>query len=235
MKTAIMQPYFFPYIGYWQLICAVDKFIIYDDVNFIMRGWINRNNILLNGSVHLFSIPLEKPSQNKLICETKLNFSEKERGRLLKTFQMAYKKAPYFKEFYPTLEMIINYNSNDLTEFIQNSFIMTLSYLEIRKTLVLSSTIAKKTENKAQDKIIDICKHMDASLYINPIGGRELYQQEAFARESIELKFIDTLFERIHYKQFGSEFIQGLSFLDILMFNSKEEVKILLEQYKLIY
>lgn len=234
MKIAIMQPYFFPYIGYWQLINSVDKFIIYDDVNFIMRGWINRNNILLDGKAHLFSVPLEKPSQNKLICETKLGFSEKEKKRFLKTFQMAYKKAPYFKEFYPVLERIINYNSDDLTEFIHNSFVMTLSYLDIKKTIVRSSTIVKDHQNKAQDKIIDICNQMQTQLYINPIGGKQLYQKEAFDRKGIELKFIDTLFGNIHYKQFDFEFIQGLSFLDVLMFNSKEDVKKLLEQYRLV-
>lgn len=95
MKTAIMQPYFFPYLGYFQMFNAVDKFVLLDDVNFIMRGYINRNSILLNGKAHKFSIPLEKPSQNKLINETKLNFSLKDKENFLKTIQLAYKKAPF--------------------------------------------------------------------------------------------------------------------------------------------
>ena len=100
-KTAVMQPYFMPYIGYFQLICAVDTFVVLDDVNFIMKGWINRNNILLNGEKHLFTIPLEKSSQNKLILDTKLNFSDKDKGILLKTLQTAYKRAPLFPCVYP--------------------------------------------------------------------------------------------------------------------------------------
>lgn len=99
MKLAIMQPYFFPYLGYWQLINAVDKFVLLDDVNFIMRGYINRNSILLNGKSYLFSLPLEKPSQNKLINDSKLNFQHNDREKLLKTIQLAYKKSPFFNCF----------------------------------------------------------------------------------------------------------------------------------------
>ena len=111
-KTAVMQPYFMPYIGYFQLICAVDTFVVLDDVNFIMKGWINRNNILLNGEKHLFTIPLEKSSQNKLILDTKLNFSDKDKGILLKTLQTAYKRAPLFPYVYPLLEEIIMQEEN---------------------------------------------------------------------------------------------------------------------------
>ena len=122
MKLAIMQPYFFPYLGYFQMFNAVDKFVLLDDVNFIMRGYINRNSILVNQKAHLFSIPLEKPSQNKLINETKLNFQEKDKENFLKTITLAYKKAPYYNDFYPVLEDIINNPEIDLTLFLKYSF-----------------------------------------------------------------------------------------------------------------
>jgi hypothetical protein len=104
MKIAIMQPYLFPYIGYWQLINMVDEFILLDDVSFITRGYINRNSILLNGKDYLFSIPSNKPSQNKLIKDTQLKFFDKDKINFLKTINMAYKKAPYFHNAYPVIE-----------------------------------------------------------------------------------------------------------------------------------
>ena len=96
MKLAIMQPYIFPYIGYFQLINAVDKFVIRDDVNFIMRGWINRNRILVNDSDSLFSIPVEKASQNTLTSDCVLA-DLRVTGKLLKSIEHYYKKATTFK------------------------------------------------------------------------------------------------------------------------------------------
>lgn len=234
MKTGIMQPYIFPYIGYYQLMNAVDTFVILDDVNFIMRGWINRNNILLNAKPYLFSIPLEKPSQNKLICEMKMNFTEKDKEKFLKTIQMAYKKSPYFNDFYPVLEEIINNKNQDLTDFIYDSFIKTFAYLGIEKNIIKSSEIEKDNSLRAEDRIIEICKKLNTDLYINPSGGKGLYCEENFARENMQLRFIDTLFEDISYKQLKSEYVPNLSFIDIAMFNSKEEIKEILGKYKLV-
>jgi hypothetical protein len=233
MKTAIMQPYIFPYIGYYQLMNAVDIFVILDDVNFIMRGWINRNNILLNNKAHLFSISLDKPSQNKLICDTKLNFPEKDREKLLKTFQFAYKKAPYFKDFYPILEEIILFKDNDLTGFIHNSFSKTCAYTGIQVKIIRSSEIKKPTSLKAEDRIIEICKILNTEMYVNLSGGKTLYHQDNFAQANIELRFVNTLFDQISYNQYTSDFVPNLSFLDIVMFNSKEEIKYLLNQFTL--
>lgn len=233
MKTAIMQPYIFPYIGYYQLINAVDTFVILDDVNFIMRGWINRNNILLNGKAYLFSIPLDKPSQNKLICDTKLNFSQKDREKFLKTLEMAYKKAPYFKDFYPILKEIVLYEENDLTSFLHNSFSKTCAYIGIETKIIRSSEIEKDNSLKAEDRIIEICKKLNTDIYINLPGGKSLYHQENFEKENMELMFINTLFDKINYKQYNFDFVTNLSFLDIIMFNSKVEIKKLLEEYTL--
>ena len=154
MKFAIMQPYFFPYLGYWQMFSAVDKFVIYDDVNFIMRGYINRNSILVNGEAHLFSIPLEKPSQNKLIKDTKLKFDTKSRENFLKTITMAYKKASYFSTFYPILCDIIYKDTNDLTTFIKHSFEKIKEYLGLNTQILMSSEIEKDEKIRGQDKIV---------------------------------------------------------------------------------
>lgn len=234
IKTAIMQPYFFPYIGYYQLVSAVDTFILLDDVNFIMRGWINRNNILLNGNAYLFSIPLDKPSQNKLICDTKLNFPESEKLKFLKTIGLAYKKAPYFNDFYPIFEELILKKDDDLTNFILESFIKISEYLGIKTKFLRSSEIEKDNSLKAQDRIIEICTKLNTELYINLSGGKELYNKKDFEDKNMELKFIHTDFEKIKYKQFKNEFIQCLSFLDIIMFNSKEEIQKFLNAYTLV-
>lgn len=223
-----------PYIGYFQLIYAVDTFVILDDVNFIMKGWITRNNILLNGGKHLFTIPLEKPSQNKLIKETKLNFSAKEKNTLLKTMQSAYKKAPFFPQVYPLLEEIILFEENDLTKFLHHSLTTVLAYLAIEKKILKSSEIKKDTSLKAQNKIIEICKKTQTQTYINPIGGMELYKQADFLQAGINLRFIQTQFDNIVYKQLKNDFINGLSFIDVLMFNSIPAIHTFLTEYKLI-
>ena len=232
MKIAVMQPYFFPYLGYFQMFNAVDKFVLLDDVNFIMRGYINRNSILLNSQAHKFSIPLNSPSQNKLISETKLNFSEKDRENFLKTIQMAYKKAPHFNSFYPVLERIINNSEIDLTKFLKYSFEEIKNYLELNTEILVSSEIEKDTSLKAQDRIIEINKQLGATMYINAIGGQDLYNREDFKNIGIELKFIKM--KQVSYTQYKNEFVPNLSMIDVLMFNSKEEIKELLEQYELI-
>ena len=232
MKLGIMQPYFFPYIGYWQLINAVDKFVLLDDVNFIMRGYINRNNILLNGKAHLFSVPLEKPSQNKLINEIRLNFSNKEKETFLKTITMAYKKAPYFNSIYPIIERIIKNSQNDLTQYIKFSIEEIKNYLNIKTEIKLSSDIKKDNTLKAQDRILEINKNLRSNIYINAIGGQELYDTQEFKKNGIDLYFIKTKYFK--YQQFKNEFVPNLSIIDVLMFNPIEKIKEILDNYELI-
>lgn len=232
MKTAIMQPYFFPYLGYFQMFSAVDKFVLLDDVNFIMRGYINRNSILLNGKAHKFSIPLEKPSQNKLINEIKLNFSQKDKENFLKTIQLAYKKAPFYKDFYPILESIVLNEENDLTKYLKFSFEKAKEYLNLDTEILISSEIEKDNTLKAQDRIIEINKKLGSTIYINAIGGQELYNRDDFKAVGMELKFIKM--QNIEYKQFTNEFVSNLSMIDVLMFNDVFAVKELLENYELI-
>ncbi|MBO7258082.1 MAG: WbqC family protein [Alphaproteobacteria bacterium] len=232
MKIAIMQPYFFPYLGYFQMFNAVDKFVLLDDVNFIVRGYINRNSILLNGAAYRFSIPLEKASQNKLINETKLNFQEKDKQDFLKTIQFAYKKAPYYDAFYPVLEDIVNNPEIDLTLFLKYSFEKIKAYLGLNTEILLSSKIEKDNSLRAQDRIIALNKALGATMYINAIGGQELYNRNDFQKENIELKFIKM--DKVEYKQFKNEFVANLSMIDVLMFNSVDDTKHLLNKYELI-
>lgn len=233
MKVAIMQPYLFPYIGYWQLINAVDKFVILDDVNYMVRGYINRNSILLNGKAYKFTIPVKQASQNKLILETKLSFDKKEKDKFLTTIHNAYKKAPYFKKVEILIKEIIYNKEDDLTNYIYYSLKVIMEYLGISTELLFSSKIEKDNSLKAQDRIIEICKRLEANVYINPCGGRKLYHHEKFRQENISLFFLDTKMDKIMYRQSVDNFVGSLSIIDIMMFNDVKVIGEFLKKYDL--
>ena len=223
-----MQPYLFPYIGYYQLIKAVDIFVIYDDVNYIKRGYVNRNSILANGNKYYFTLELMKSSQNKLINEIEIgNNGEK----ILKTIRMAYKKAPFFDVVYPLLEVMFKHTEKNLSKFLEFSLISILNFLEIKTNTKMASKTEKNRALTGQEKIIDICKRLGADCYVNPMGGRELYSKTRFLEENIQLKFLSP--DTLKYCQFGGAFVPNLSIIDVMMFNSKEAVKEMLKRYTL--
>ena len=226
-----MQPYFFPYIGYWQLINAVDIFVLYDDVNFIKKGWISRNNILLNKSEHLITIPLLNVSQNKHINECMVSDDYKAIDNIIKTINLAYKKAPYYNLVFSYIEEIIK-TKGSISDLVLKSVLWIKEYLGLNTEIILSSSIDKNNELKGQDKIIEIVKKLNGNHYINAIGGQELYDKEIFNNNGIKLNFIKM--EEIKYKQFNNEFVPNLSIIDVLMFNSPSEVKEMLNNYSLI-
>jgi hypothetical protein len=230
-RLAIMQPYLFPYVGYFQLINAVDKFVIYDDVNYIQRGWINRNNILVNGSGHLFTIPLKDASQNRLINEIELAGSGWE-SKFLKTIEQAYKKSKYFPDAFPIVYSIINNGNKSISELTRDSIFKIADYLGISTLLEPSSKKYGNNHLKGQDRILDICQREKAQHYINPIGGQEIYSRKLFEDAGIQINFLKT--GSVEYKQWGSVFVPNLSMIDILMFNSKEEINKLLSNYELV-
>ena len=232
MKVVIMQPYLFPYLGYWQMIALADVFVLFDDVNFIKKGWINRNNILLNNSAHLFTLPLQHASQNKLINQININDNIKEKQKLLKMFESAYKKAPFFSEVFPIISSIVMYDQPNLARFLMNQFNILFTYMGIKSRLVYSSEIHKDNSLRAQDKIIDICHRLNATHYINAIGGLNLYSRERFNDENIVLNFIKM--GDVSYKQFNDQFIPFLSIIDVMMFNDKCEIKEMLNKYDLL-
>jgi hypothetical protein len=232
MKLGIMQPYFLPYIGYWQLMNSVDKFVVYDDVDYIKQGWINRNRIIENKSVNYITLPIEKLGSNKLINNIKIFQPEKNKEKLLQRIKLSYKKAPYYNDVENLIEKIILNNEKNLSKYIINSLRLINNFLQLNTEIIVSSEINKDTHKKGQEKVIEICKKMKADHYINPIGGTELYDKKIFEKEGIKLNFIKTA--DIKYKQFNNEFIPNLSIIDVMMFNSKEEIKDMLEKYTLI-
>ena len=233
MKVAIMQPYIFPYIGYFQLINIVDKFIIYDDVNFIKKGWINKNKILNNGSELYFSIPIKKSSQNKLINELLLgNDYDYWKKKFLNSLNFSYKKTPNFESSYNLISRILNYETLELSKLLKFSILETCDFLEIPTNIYTSSKAMYENSNlKSSDRILDICKKEKSSEYINLIGGINLYEKKEFQKYNIELKFIRTL--SFKYNQISNDFHKNLSIIDIIMNCSKEEIKNMLLLYNL--
>jgi hypothetical protein len=232
MRLAIMQPYFFPYIGYWQLINAVDKYVIYDDVNYIKNGWINRNFILLNGQKHLITLPLDGASPFKLINETKIISKNEKKVRLLKTLVHAYKKAPYYQDVISIVENTVMHQSNHISEALVFSIKSIAKYLNFRTEILVSSQIEKNNSLKGEEKVIDICKSLNADIYFNSIGGLELYSKQNFLKRGLILNFLKP--QQIFYSQINDQFIPWLSIIDVMMFNTPETIRNMLNQYELI-
>ena len=228
-----MQPYFLPYIGYFQLINAVDKFVFYDDVNYIKRGWINRNNILTNGESNTITVPLKKASQNKLINEVELAFEKKQRDKMLLTIEFAYKKAPFYEDVISIIEKCIVYYKSTIGFYAANSIIEVCDYIGIQTEFYFSSFLSPESKGMDKaDRLIHIIKKLGGRQYINAIGGKELYKADYFANKEIDLKFIIARSE--DYKQFNQSFIPWLSIIDVMMFNSNEEIKRMLDKCELI-
>lgn len=229
MKVAIMQPYIFPYLGYYQLINAVDTFVIYDDVNFIKKGWINRNKILLNGNDFMFNIILKGASQNKKINEIEV---EGNNYKLISSIEYAYHKAPYFTKIYPLLTNIVLYKEINLAKYLTNSLLTIIGYLNIKTSILISSEIEKNKLLKGENRIINICNQLKATNYINLLGGQELYSKEKFAENNLILNFIKS--NPIVYQHFRGQFTPILSIIDVLMFNASAEISTMLDNYILI-
>lgn len=224
MRIAIMQPYFLPYVGYFQLINAVDKFVVYDNIEYTKKGWINRNRMLVNGNDEFFSLPIKKDSdfldvRQRYLADTISN----DKDKILRKVKESYRKAPFFNDGIGLISDIFSCPEMNLFEFVRNSIQKTCCYLDIQTELVISSKIRIDHSLKAERKVFAICKAMNATDYINPIGGVELYSNKKFLENGIKLNFLKS--KPIVYKQYNNEFISWLSIIDVIMFNSKEQVK----------
>lgn len=231
-KVGVMQPYFVPYIGYWQLMNAVDVYVVFDDVNYINRGWINRNRILVNGEPQYINLLLSGASQNKLINEIALADNVANIKKIFRTLEFNYKKAPYYREVCELLEKILGNQQKNLALFLYDQIKWLAEYMKMDTRFVLSSSIEKDNSFRGQDKILDICRCLNGTEYYNAIGGLNLYSKEKFEKNGIQLWFLET--NTIQYSQGGNSFVGGLSILDVLMYNSREQVRQLLTQYRLI-
>jgi len=230
MKIAIMQPYFFPYIGYFQMINAVYVFVVYDNIQFTKKGWFHRNRILVNGRDKMFSVPLKKDSDYLYVAQRELADSfDNESKKIIRKIKAAYLKAPYYKEVMPLIEECFQRGSGNLFDFIHTSLKLLTQFLQIDTKIIISSAIDIDHTLKSQDKVLAICKNLNADIYINAIGGQNLYLPEVFRNKGIELCFLKT--KPIEYKQFDNDFVPWLSIIDVMMFNSKERITEYLHDY----
>ncbi|MGL4852432.1 MAG: WbqC family protein [Phocaeicola sp.] len=254
MKLAIMQPYFFPYIGYFQAISAVDKYILYDNLPYRINSWMNKNRIaVINGGDFNIIVPISHKSPFKPISEIRINNSGSTdwRKRVLKTIYYNYKKSDYFYEIYPLLEKLLATPCNYLHQFNSNTIVEISKYLEISTEIVWDNTHYLEMEQalhetyshlnelptnalkKRMERIVRICKSEGATQFINAIGGQALYNKEELRPYGIDLKFVKSDLD-IRYNYFSKEFIPNLSIIDVLMHNGREETKKLLKRYTLL-
>lgn len=229
MKLAIMQPYFMPYIGYFQTMAAVDTYVVYDDVQYIKGGWVSHNFLLVGGKKQLFTIQLKGASPNKLFNEVEVGDDFRKFEKLL---QFNYGKAPYYDEVMPVLKTIFAYEDHNLARFLWNSYRELFSFLSIDTNIILSSAVDKDCTLKGKEKVLDICRSLHADTYYNAIGGQELYDKQEFADHGVNLFFVKT--NEFAYPQFKNAFEPNLSIIDVLMFNGKEGTKRLLQEYTLV-
>lgn len=233
MKLAIMQPYLFPYIGYWQLINTVDKFVVYDNIQFSKKGWFHRNNILLNNKKTMFTIPLKKDSDYLNVVERCISDDGvKQQKKIMSQIDNAYRKAPFFEDIIELLRSCFLNPEKNLFQYILFSIKEVLRVLEIDTEIIISSEININHDLKSEDKVLAICKELGSSEYINPIGGLKLYNSDTFMSKGIELLFLKSKLPE--YKQFNDEFIPYLSIIDCLMFNSLADMKNDLLQFDII-
>lgn len=222
MKLAIMQPYFLPYIGYFQLMAAVDVFVLYDNIKYTKKGWINRNRFLLNGKDASFSVALKKDSDILDVRERELAATFN-RTKLLNQLKGAYTGAPYFSHTFQLVERIVNWEGSNLFAYIHHALLEVRSCLRIETEIRISSDIAIDHRQKGQDKVLALCDSIGADTYINPIGGTELYSHDKFRERGIQLRFLRA--RPFEYPQFGMPFVPWLSIIDVLMFNPTNVVR----------
>lgn len=225
MKLGIMQPYIFPYIGYWQVIFNTDQWIFFDTVQYNKRSWMNRNRILhpdSNQDFQYFTVPIKKISRGTLIKDAEINQGIKWKEKILGQLTV-YKRlhAPYYNEVLGLVKFILE--SANSPSFLELCIISTVEICRILK-IEFNYKIASQTEfDRAKiitpgDWALEICKAQQAEIYINPYSGYEIFDEFQYKKNNIELRFLKP--ELIKYQQSKREkFIPSLSIIDVMMFN----------------
>lgn len=231
MTLGVFQPYFLPYLGYWQLMAAVDRFVVYDNIEYTKKGWINRNRFLQHGEAAYFTVPLKKGSDFQTVAKRQIA-GDFDREKLLRSLWASYRRAPHFAAVSPVIERIIQAPLENLFEYLHHSLGEIARYLEIATPMVVSSTIAIDHTLRAEQKVIALCQAVGADRYVNPVGGQALYRPAAFKAEAIQLGFISP--RPIAYPQYGDPFVANLSILDVLMFNSQAAVRRMLSEVDVV-
>jgi hypothetical protein len=233
LVLGLMQPYLFPYIGYFQLIYSCDKFIIYDDVQYIKSGWVNRNRIIQQNEIKYFTLPVKRAPVNTQINNYfYADVFSKNKSKILRQIESSYKKSPFFNDVFKLIQECFDSSNNNISEFNVLTIKLCCNYLSIDTPIFLSSELTLNEGITGQERVIYINKIMNSTHYINPIGGKDLYSHDEFKKHDIKLNFLKT--NNIKYPQFNNEHQSFLSIIDVMMFNSQEQIQLLLSKYDLV-
>jgi len=232
MVLVIMQPYLFPYLGYFQLLRAADKFVVYDDVTFIKGGWINRNRWLVQGRPAYFTVPLAGASSTRRIATIEVSPQGRWRTKLLETFKQEYRRAPFHGAAAALLERILTSEETAIGRLAVASLRAVADYLGLATPIVDSSTGYANAHLSGACRVLDVCRQEGATRYVNALGGQDLYDKAAFGAAGIELRFLRP--RPITYRQFDGPFVPWLSILDVLAFNPPAVVRGFLREYDLV-
>lgn len=237
MRLGIMQPYFMPYLGYFSLIKNTDEFILFDTVQFIRHGWIERNRILKpNGGWQYFQVPIiKKNGRETVIKDVRVNNSENWKSKIIAQLQHYKKTAPFYKIVVELLNDVFDSDYDDIVLLNKVSLERICSYLGIaRKMKVFSEMHLDIAPVSAPDEwALNICKAIEGvDEYWNPIGGLSFFDKSKYNNAGIKIFFQEMVLTP--YRQFGSGFEPGLSIIDVMMFNSPESINEMLDNYKLL-
>nr|WP_215144880.1 WbqC family protein [Exiguobacterium qingdaonense] len=227
-----MQPYYFPYLGYFQLMNAVDTFVILDDVQFVKRGWIHRNRILLEGDVKHIHMKIDHMTQHRQICEHNRLIDPTHDRYQLRLLTHAYKNAPYYEDVMPMIERIMKDKEPNVAVYLERLLVEVRDYLGLDTKLLVASSLDYDKSLKREHLVMEVCRYLNTDHYINAIGGQALYEKEMFEKSGVPLDFIKM--NQIEYPQYHHPFMADLSIIDVMMFNSKEQTRDLLDAYTLI-
>lgn len=230
MIAAIHQPYFVPYIGYWQLIKSADVFAIADNYNYMKKSWINRNRVLDGNDVRYFNIPVDHVSQNRYICDHLIKPIDKDLK--IKQLSSFYRHAPHRDEGLALMDEMLSFEGENLADFLFESIRMVCEYLQIDTRIIRTTDFDQDPSLRFADRVYDYCHQMGADTYHNAIGGMELYSFEEFAAHGLKLAFVESI--PMAYPQSSESFEFGLSIIDVIMQNSVEDIQPLLQSYRLI-
>ncbi len=217
-RLALMQPYFLPYLGYFQLIAAADQFICYDDVQFIKNGWIERNRYLLDGEAHWFRVSLAKGRHTGTIRERTVSQNFDLQGMLNK-LRFAYRKAPFKTSILGWLEHQLADPPASIAVLNERVIRSCCQLLDIQTPILRSSDVLCDCHSHGQQRVIDIARAVGATHYINPMGGAHLYDAKTFAQAGLTLEFLRPVINSYCQGESNQPFVPGLSILDALMFN----------------
>ena len=233
MKVAIMQPYFLPYPGYFQLVAAVDAFVIYDDIKFTKQSWINRNRLLASGEAEIFTVPIAKGSDALDIRDRELAADfPAQRAKLERRIEAAYGNAPFFHTVMPVVRACLATPEANLFRFLHHTLETVLNHLGVRTPMHISSALGVPRALRGQDRVLATCAALGATEYVNAPGGRALYDDASFRRAGLRLTFLQPRIPA--YAQFSGDFVPNLSIIDAMMFNSPTNLAGLLAAYDLV-